>query len=327
MAAKVSADRTGLRIDGHGSRTRILLQRSHLVIDCLNGVVLHIHVDGGGDAQAAGRHLVFGDAYLFQFADDLILDVAIGAGRLGVGGVLSWVAGLWEDHAIALFLGEVTHSHQAVKNVVPTVLGALLVHTRVEAGRRLNETGEHGAFLRSEILGVLIKVGVGRRLDAVGIAAEVHGVEVGIENILLIPLIGHLHRVDELANLAHVGVFVAHQRVFHILLGNGGTAASIFIAGYLTHHGAAEAGEGEAGVIPEVTVLRGQHGVLHVFRDFIQLHVGAVAFRRHQAGELGLIITRVDGGDLVIGQVLGLRNGVLRVCVSKKSCGQCHKDQ
>ncbi len=202
-----------------------------------------------------------------------------------------------------------------------------MVHAGVESGRGLDEAGEHGAFLRGEVLGVLIKVGVGCGLNAVGIASEVHGVEVGVENILLFPLIGHFHRVDKLANLAHIGVLITHQRVLHILLGNGGTATSISVAGYLTHHGAAEAGEGEAGVIPEIAVLRGKHGVLHIVRDLIQVYVGTVAFRRHQTGELGLVIARVNGGDLVIGQVLGLRNGVLRVRIGKKSCGQCHKDQ
>ena len=327
MTTKVTADRTGFRIDSYGSGTRIFLQRSHLIIYRLNGVVLHIHINGGGDAQATGGHLVFRDAYLFQLANDLVLDMTISAWGLGVGGVLGRIAGLREDHAIALFLSEIAHVHQAIKNVVPAGLGTLLVHTRVKSGRGLNESGEHSAFLWGEFLSVLIKVSIRRRLDSVGIAPEIHGVEIGIEDILLVPLIGHLHRINKFANLAHVGVLVAHQSVLHILLGDSGAATGVFVAGYLTHHGAAEAGEGEAGVIPEVAILGGKHGVLDVFWNFVQLHVGAVPFRRYQTGELGLVIARVNGGDLVIGQVLRFRNGVLRVCVSKKSCRQCHKDQ
>ncbi len=114
MATEVPADRTGLWVDGDGSRTCIFLQGSHLLIDCLDGVVLHVHINGGGNAQTTGGHLVFGDAYLFQLTDDLIFDVTVGARGLGISRVLGWVAGLRESHPIALFLGEVTHAHEAI---------------------------------------------------------------------------------------------------------------------------------------------------------------------------------------------------------------------
>ena len=266
------------------------MQRRQLVIDCLHRIVLHVHIDGGGNAQATGGYLVFRNSYVLKLADDLVFNVAIRTRGFRVCRVLSGIAGFREDHSIALFLAEIAHVHEAVKHVVPAAFGTLLVHAGVQARRGLNEAGEHGAFLWGEILSVLIKVGVGCRLDAVGIAAEVDRIQVGVEDVLFFPLVGHLDGVDELARLAHVGVFVAHQGVFHVLLGNRGTTTGGVIAGDLTQHRAAQTGEGKAGVIPEVAVLGGEHGVLHEDGDLIQGHVRAVAFRRHQTRQLGVVI-------------------------------------
>ena len=66
----------------------------------------------------------------------------------------------------------------AVEHVVEPGLEPLGVRRRVVAGRRPDDRGEHRALGDRELADVLAEVGLRRRLDAVGAATEVDGVEV-----------------------------------------------------------------------------------------------------------------------------------------------------
>ncbi len=317
VTAEVAAHSARLRVDGHGCGAGILLERGEGGIGGIERRVLDVHVDGRRNLQATGLHVFLGDADGAELGDDLVLDVAVGAGGLRVRGVLRGVARLRELHPGALRGVEDAHLHESIKHVVPAASGGLRVDGRVEGRRRLDDAGEQRGLFRGEVLDVLIEVGVGRRLDTVGVATEIDRVEVRVENGLLVPLVGHLDGVDELASLAHVGPLVAHERVLHVLLGNRRTTTGGGVAGELTHDGATEAGEGKTGVCPELAVLSGQDRVLHVLRNLLELDLRAVALRRDEAGELRLAVVRVDGGNLLIRQFLGFRNLVLRVRESK----------
>ena len=313
VATEVAADRARLRVNGHRCRARVLLQRGEVLIHGIDRRLLDVHVDGGLDVQPAGGHILLSEADALQLLHHVGLDVAVRAGRFDVRRVVLRVLGVRELHPGALLRREIAHLNQAVEDVIPAVLGGLPVVFRVQGARRLNHAGEHRAFLRGELLGRLVKVGLRRRLDAIGVAPVVDGVEVGVEDLFLGPLVGHLHRVDQLTHLAGVRVCVAHQGVFHVLLGNRRAAAGGVIAGQLADGRAREAGEGKAGVGPELAVLRGERGVFHLVGDFVQIHVRAVALRRHDARQLGLTVGCVDGGNLLAGHLFRFGHVVARV--------------
>ena len=64
-----------------------------------------------------------------------------------------------------------------------TVFG---VQTRVVGAGGFEQSHEYGTFLHGELAGRFGEVGRCRRLDAVGVAAEVHRVGVHLQNLLLV---------------------------------------------------------------------------------------------------------------------------------------------
>ena len=269
VAAEVAADGAGCRFDGDRTSTGVLLQRRQVGVHGIDLAVLDLHVNGGGDLQALGGHIILGDANLAEFLDDLVLDVAVRAGCLRVRGVLGRVSGLREYHAGTRGGVQLPHIHEAVKHVVPTLLRLAGVVPWVERRWALDYGRQEGGLFHGQITHVLVEVRAGCRLNAVSVAAEVHSIEVGVKDFFLGPFVGHLDGINQLASLADVRTFVAHQGIFHILLGDGRTAAGRSVAGELSDGRAAETGEGEAVVGPELAVLGGEHGVFNVIGDLL----------------------------------------------------------
>ena len=88
------------------------------------------------------------------------------------------------------------------------------------------------------------------------------------------------------------GTRVADQRVLDVLLGDRRPALQV-AAEDVVLEGAGEAGEREAGIGIEVTVLGGHHRVAHVHRNLVDVDVDAIAFRRNDFRQL----TAVAGQD------------------------------
>ncbi len=82
----------------------------------------------------------------------------------------------------------------------------------------VDQCGEVGGAGRVEVLGLDAVVGLGGGLDAVGVAAEVAGVEVALEDLRLGLVAVEFDRDEELLHLAGDGLFLAQVVVLHVLL-------------------------------------------------------------------------------------------------------------
>ena len=308
LSAVVAADGAGARLHGDDAGGGVLLQGRQVGRHRVQGGVLGVHVDRRGDLQAPGGDLFLGDADRLEFGDHVVFDVAVGALRLGVGGVFGGVAGLGELQGVAGGRLEVAFLHHAVEDVAPPAFGAFRVGPGLELVGHLDDAGQQRAFFDGQLAGGLVEVGVGGGLEAVGVAAEVHRVQVGGEDGLLVPLVGHLDGVDQLFGFALDGVLVADQDVFDVLLGDRGTAAGGVVARQLADDRAAETRHGEAAVGPELPVFGGEHRVLDVFRHLLQRNLAAVAVRRDDARELCGGVGGEDRRDLRGRHFLRLRD-------------------
>jgi hypothetical protein len=160
---------------------------------------------------------------------------------------------------------------------------------RVERRGLLDDAGEQGGLAEVELGGGDAEVVLGRSLDAVGLVAVVHEVEVALENLLLGEVLLDVQGVLEFLELAGVGLLdrsgggilvpVAQravlQRDLDVLLREGRRSLGV-AALEVGDHGPAEAAHVEAVVLVEARVLDGQLRVLHVLRDLRQRHDDAV---------------------------------------------------
>src|SRR5690606_17783030 len=195
--------------------------------------------------------------------------------------------------------------HHAVDDVAPALL-----HLRRGVAVRLAELGGLLDRRRQErrlggvqLTDVLAVVGLRRRLDAVGLASEVDGVEVLLHHPLLVLGLVHLEGDDDLLELPGDGLLLADALVVVAdhLLGDGGAALHL-LSGDGGDRAAYRAAERDAGLVPEAAVLRGDHRLLDHLRDLVVLDRVPV----HTAlGELRLAVGVVEGRPLVDGLGLG----------------------
>ena len=107
---------------------------------------------------------------------------------------------------VGLLVGDHAELGHPVEHDVATLEGPVGVVGRVEAGRVLDQPGQHGRLAPVEVLGVLVEVVAGGRLDAVRAVAEVGEVEVALQDPVLGVLLLEGDRVAQLAHLAGVRV-------------------------------------------------------------------------------------------------------------------------
>ena len=176
----------------------------------------------------------------------------------------------------------------------------------VEGGGRLDDAGQQRTLLHRQRLDGLVEVGGGGGGDTVGAAAEVDGVEVGLEDLVLGPLVRHLGGDDDLFGLALVGGRVTDHRVLDVLLRDGGAAARAGLAGDLPDHRAADAGRVVALVGVEGAVLGGDDRVAHVDGHHVELDERAVALGRDDAADHRGAVALVDLRDLLRADAAGL---------------------
>src|SRR5690606_10282175 len=302
QVARTAVERDDLAVRGvhrHQPDADLLLRellRVHLRDGLLGRLLGHRHalaVEGGVDAQALGRQLLLVDPH----AAELFLGAHQHVAALPV---VQLVAGVHAPHLgqalldvlVRIALAELAHRDHALERVRvalgrprPVRLG-LRVPVRV-----LDDAAEDGRLVRVELPHVLAEVLAGRGLDAVGVAAEVDGVQVELEDLVLGVLVLQLQRDEQLLELpAHrpvvrVGVVVLRQ-----LLRDRGPAARP--PGQVVPHRAGRALDREAGVAVEAAVLRRQHRVADVRRDLVELDALPLLADPADLGAVGVVEDR-----------------------------------
>jgi hypothetical protein len=175
--------------------------------------------------------------------------------------------------------------------------GSPLVAVDRLAGHRVD--GDERAVLVEDAL-LLAEVGSHRGLDPVRAVAEVHGVQVLGEDLLLGPLAFEVVRGSRLAQLLEHGtVALGCQGVLHELLRDRRCALLRASAEDVLPQRAADAPVVHAAVLVEAPVLDRDNGVLDVRRDLVLVHEDAVLVAR-QLPELVLLVG-VGVEDRVLG--------------------------
>ena len=160
------------------------------------------------------------------------------------------------DPAIALHLAQrpVAPFHRA---------GMAGLAFRAVIGRSLGQDRQIGHLMQLEVRHILVEIGTGGRLHAIGVAAEENLIEVQLQNLLLGQHIFHAPGEDHLLHLARGRIFVADQQVLRHLLGDGGPAARALARPQLAdivRHRPGEARKIDAMMLEEGLVLRRQIG-------------------------------------------------------------------
>ncbi len=183
---------------------------------------------------------------------------------------------------------------------VAALRGALGVEHRVVITGALEHADQGGAFQHVELVGRLVEIGARRHFNAVGVVQERHGVEVGLEDLVLGVDRLDLQRGDGLLDLARdrgrtadlLGVHVAGQ-----LLRDGG--AALQVAGEGLEHGRGGALEVDAVVFVEAVVFGGNQRGQHAGRHVGQLDPVAVGALEH--GQLLAVDGHHPGGFFLLG--------------------------
>ncbi|AQA20668.1 putative transglycosylase [Rhodococcus sp. MTM3W5.2] len=257
-SAVVRADRAAARIDRHHRRAQLRGLARHRLAHRLQRRVLRPRVDGGGDLQPLGVQLLLADPGRGQLGEHLRPDQAFRSARRVRIHQLTRRHHRREQRRGPLLLRQLALADHSVEHVPPAGLEPGAVGLGVEAGRALDDGGEHGALLDRELLDRLVEVGLRCGRDAVRAAAEVDGVQVGGEDVVLGPLPGHLRGDDQLTHLADDVPVRADEGVLDVLLGDRRTAARAGLAEDVVACGPGKAGDGEAWVGVEVPILGGQ---------------------------------------------------------------------
>ncbi len=167
-------------------------------------------------------------------------------------------------------------AHKPVGHDAAPFLRPLGKANRVVADRIPDQASEEDRVANIELRRLLAEVDLGGRLHAVGAVAEVHGVEVALEDLVLRVVVLDPPRQQCLAHLAVDRFLRRQQRVLDQLLRDRRAALPDVTrrdVGGERAHGAAQV---DAVVLPEAIVLDAEHGVDHDFRDLRQLHRLAV---------------------------------------------------
>ena len=238
----------------------------------LNRLLGRLHpilVEGGDDVVATAVELGFVDIELAQgFTTDEVPHVALLTRQ---GGLLVLLPHLGHLDLRGLLLGDETF----VDHVLDHVVEAVFVHLRVVRGVggtwALDHRGQQSGLADVEFRGRLVEVVLSCHFDAVGATAEVDGVEVVREDLVLRLLLVDLERDEHLLDLAIKRMLVREVEVLHVLLGDRRTATRVLVRGH-ADDGAGETLDRDAAVLVERGVLGGDRGLLHGFGDLFDLN-------------------------------------------------------
>ena len=315
-----------------------------MLLHGLFGVFLHPRVERGVDAQAVAVEVVLravGLAVLVEPAVERIVAPGQGVGAVvfhlrivgafGLGGVHELAEHVAEIRAVAgvvvlLLVGdhdgdlrdgihivprEVVVALHLPQHVVAAGERLLGIEGRVVAGGLVDHTHQAGSLFDRKVFGILCEKGVGRGLDAVGVAAEEDLVEIHRHDLFLGIIALDLDGGDPLLELDadHLDCPSAGDAALHVLTGieglgqllGDGTAAALRGVSQedrLEEH-AAQAAEVDAGMPVEAGILGGDGRVDHVAGDLV------VAYIRTVLDMIGIedlaVVGDQQGGQVAVG--------------------------
>ena len=231
----------------------------------LLGILLGIAA-GGVAGGVAG--VVAGGVLLALIAAHIVALNGVAVGKhhlLGLGGL---VGGLVDG---TLLIQGAQHQQLALAVVLTAPVRPQGIVQRGVVG----DGDQTGALRQRQLRHVLIEVGQRRRHHAVAAAAEVHLVEVRLQNLVLFVALLQIQSAVDLRDLALHGVLVVAGDVLHQLLGDGGAALDIS-AEQGAEDGAGGAVPVHAVVLVKALVLNGHHSLLQVLGDLVQVGPDAV---------------------------------------------------
>ena len=253
------------------------LQRLHLAVHGLLRPVLQARVQRGADDQAVRIDVVV----VFVGPGDQPFAQLLGKMRRHARGFLLTLEvqthGAFPEALELIVLELAALDHLAQHGVAPGNRAVGVDH-RVVIGIALEHAHQRGAFQHREPGGRFVEIGARGHLYAIGVVEKGHGVQIGLENLVLGVERFDLEGRDRLLELAvHIagaadfrGIEIARQ-----LLGDGGAALGIAAKGVDDRpHGAREV---HAVVLVETMVFGGHEGLDHGGRNLLQRHPLAVA--------------------------------------------------
>ncbi len=191
-------------------------------------------------------------------------------------------------------LGEVALVDEPVQHLDPPGTAPFRCVDRIESGRRADEAGEERRFEERQLVGGLAEVRLGRGLDAVGVVAEEHRVEVALEDLLLRHLPFEHAGVVDLQQLVATVAFESRQEVVldDLHRDRRGTLLRR-VGGEVRQGGAHEAAHVHAVVAEELLVLHQQEGLDHRFGDVGVLdRLGVLEFVHGDLVAVGVVHVR-----------------------------------
>jgi hypothetical protein len=290
-------------------RRRRVARAVQAVRDGLLGVTLHLRVQGRLDLEPAAEHLSLG-VPIDQVAPGVVEEVP----ELGRE-VQADIDRVDLDPAtleLRRALGaEVALGSHLFEHVVPPLERGLLLLDRIVVRRALDQAGQQRGLERRELGGVLAEERLRRGLDAVRAAAEVDGVQVLGQDLVLGELALDLDREQALAHLlperprrdriglhTGLGIFgvLARVHVLDKLLGERRAALHNLAGDEVGPRGAEDPGDVDPGMLVEPLVLDGDDRVAELRRHLRQRDDRAVD-RRVQRRDL-MAVAIVDVGRL-----------------------------
>ena len=168
---------------------------------------LQLRIDGGAHRIGVRRDRVDASKRL-RFARNLIDKMkADVAARPFVG----HESGQARQSSASLFLREYSILPHAVKNIGQPFLRAPRMPVGIEIIRSLGQASNQGPFFKRKLRCRLAEITARSHLDAPGVAAEIDGIEIELENLRLAQGMLDPRRHNHLADLALIGQVFAHQ--------------------------------------------------------------------------------------------------------------------
>ena len=186
---------------------------------------------------------------------------------------------------LVIFLADRVQLAHAPEDVVAPAPGAIGVHDRVEARRRLGKARDHGDLGDAQLIQTGTVVDERGGLDAVGPVAEKDFVEIELQNVVFCELCLNFQRQEDFVDLAHIGFLAAEKEIARHLHGDGAASGALFTGANQVHRGPGQALPVDPGVLIEALVLGRNHRFHHELGDLLEFQRCAALLTelRHQA--------------------------------------------
>ncbi len=173
--------------------------------------------------------------------------------------------------------------HQG-QNRVAAFEGGLGVEAGIVRSVRLEHADERGYFLDFQFVEILIEKPTARRLDAVNVFAEAHGVEVQRDDLLLVIQVFEFQRGDVLPKLVdgngEKSVALPAEYVFDQLLRQGAASTRGSVTEHhRAYHHAGDAVKVDAFVLEVAAVFGGHQCVDHDGRNIFEFYARTVLYK------------------------------------------------